>query len=208
MMNWEKSEKKAFEWFKNSYDNDAIYQGRNDSTISDIYSPLYNYYIEVKDITNGARCGQFTKSTIDNNPYAKAIYSGKNDEETCINFVIEHYKAKQVGAFIIVNNNNISLVPLCDLFNNYTFEIQEPYHKRSGTSSAPAKDRETLLKFNTAFYQKDNKIFCSDQSLFGTYCSVFNSEDYFISKTTGELRKRSNTNNMTWHIVIKEKIEN
>ena len=42
MMNWEKSEKNAFEWFKNNYDNDAIYQGRNNSTISDIYSPLYN----------------------------------------------------------------------------------------------------------------------------------------------------------------------
>ena len=42
MMNWEKSEKKAFEWFKNNYDNDAVYQGHNNSTISDIYSPLYN----------------------------------------------------------------------------------------------------------------------------------------------------------------------
>ena len=70
MMNWEKSEKKAFEWFKNNYDNDAVYQGHNNSTISDIYSPLYNCYIEVKDITNSARCGQFTKSTISNNPYA------------------------------------------------------------------------------------------------------------------------------------------
>ena len=107
MMNWEKSEKKAFEWFKNNYDNDAVYQGHNNSTISDIYSPLYNCYIEVKDITNGARCGQFTKSTISNNPYAEAIYLGKNDEETCINFVKEHYRAKRVGAFIIINNKGI-----------------------------------------------------------------------------------------------------
>lgn len=208
MMNWEKSEKKAFEWFKNNYDNDAVYQGHNNSTISDIYSPLYNCYIEVKDITNGARCGQFTKSTISNNPYAEAIYLGKNDEETCINFVKEHYRAKRVEAFIVINNNNISLVVFDDFFNNYTFKIQKPYCKRSGTSSAPIKDKETLLKFNTAFYQENNKVFCSDQNLFGTYCSVFNPFDYFISKTTGELRKRSNTNNMTWHIVIKEKLKN
>ena len=45
MMNWEKSEKKAFEWFKNNYDNDAVYQGHNNSTISDIYSPLYNHRV-------------------------------------------------------------------------------------------------------------------------------------------------------------------
>ena len=204
-MSWKESEEKAFIWFKSNYDPNAVHEGDADSTCGDIYSPLYNTYIEVKDITNGARCGQFTESTIKDNPYAQAIYSGSDDNLICRQFVQFHYTKKNVSHFIIINGNDLTFMTFGDFFKNYVFEVQKPYAKRSGTRSASQKDIQILLALNSSFYlEEDNKVYCKDNSLWGTYISVIDTFDYFISKTTGELRKRSVTKNMTWHLLVKE----
>lgn len=204
-MSWKDSEIKCFQWFKENIDNQAELYGAEDSTQPDIYSPLYESYIEVKDITNGARCGQFTESTIKNNPYASDIYSGLITPEICKQFVKFHYEQKNVSHFIIFNNNEISFFTLEDLFSNFIFEVQTPYAKRSGTRSAPKKDIPFLLNFDKSYILKDNKVYCTNNNYWGNYISLFNTFDYYIIKqNNGELRKRSNTQNLTWHLLIKK----
>ena len=55
-----------FCFFKQEYDDAAVLYGGYNANQSDVYSPRFNSFIEIKDLTNGARCGQFTDSTIDN----------------------------------------------------------------------------------------------------------------------------------------------
>ena len=206
MSNWKDSEIKAYEWFKENIDSDAIDCGREDSTVGDIYSPLYDAYVEVKDITNGARCGQFTESTIKDNPFAQAIYDNNFTSEICRQFVQYHYQKKNVAYFIIINGNNLSFFNFEEFFTKYTFEAQNPYKKRSGTRQAPKKDISTLLEMDTEFFlEEDGRVYCCNAERWGDYVSVADAFDYFISKTNkGELRKRSTTQNMTWHLLIKE----
>lgn len=187
-MSWKETEQKSFEWFKTTYDINAVAQGQEDSTHSDIYSPKFSCYIEIKDLPS--RCGQFTESTICNNPFAEAIKAG--DSSKCKDFVRFHYKSKQVKYFIV----NYHLYSMDEFLSTFNFSIQKPYNKRSETRSAPKKDWANLLEQD--FIQKNNKIYCSDFSKWGTYLP----NNYFISKTTGELRKQSSTNNITWHILI------
>lgn len=107
-MSWQMSEEKAYKWFKTNIDQNAEMIGGENSIKADIYSPLYDAYIEVKDITNEARSGQFTESTIANNPFAQAIYNGKYDSLICKDFVKYHYNKKNVAYFIIIDNDEIS----------------------------------------------------------------------------------------------------
>ena len=205
MNNWKNSEIKAYNWFKENIDSAAINCGKEDSTVGDIYSPLYEAYIEVKDITNGARCGQFTKSTIKDNPFAQAIYNNDFTLETCRQFVEYHYNKKNVKYFIVINNDNLLFYNFTEFFAAYSFEVQNHYKKRSGTRSAPKKDIPTLLNKDTEFsLAEDGKVYCYNSNRWGEYISVVDTFDYFISKTNnGELRKRSITQNMTWHLLIK-----
>ena len=204
-MGWKESEKRAYQWFKGNIDPKAENKGSADSTISDIYSPLYKSFIEVKDITNGARCGQFTESTIKDNPFAQAIYSGNADATLCRQFVQFHYNKKNVTHFIVIDGNNFSLYSFAEFFRTYNFEVQKPYEKRSGTRSAPKKDISLLLDFDAEFFLgEDNKVYCYNENRKGSYVSLIDTFDYFISKQTGELRKRSTTKNMTWHLLIKK----
>ena len=207
MENWKQSEERAYAWFKTYIDENAKLLGKENSTIGDIYSPKYSTYIEVKDITNGARCGQFTESTIKNNPFAQAIYDGNCGLEICEQFVRYHYTNKQVTHFIIINGDDLSFYSFDDFFLKYNFEVQNPYTKRSGTRSAPKKDISLLLASDINFYLADDgKVYCPDRDKWGTYVSINNLFDYFISKTNqGELRKRSSTMNLTWHLLIKQK---
>ena len=205
MSNWKESEIKAYKWFKETIDPNAIDCGKEDSTVGDIYSPLYDAYVEVKDIANGARTGQFTESTIKDNPFAQAIYDNNYTPEICRQFVQYHYRKKNVAYFITVNEDILLFFNFEDFFNKYTFEVQNPYKKRSGTSQAPKKDISTLLNMDNEFFLKDGKVYCSNTNRWGEYVSMTNPFDYFISKTKqGELRKRSTTQNMTWHLLIKE----
>lgn len=204
-MSWRESEYKAYQWFKQNIDPNAEAMGKEDSTIPDIYSPLYDSYIEVKDITNGARCGQFTESTIKDNPFAQAIYDGSANFEICSQFVQHHYSNKNVSHFIVIKDNELFFFSWEDFFNTYKFEVQNPYNKRSGTRQAPKKDIPLLLELSQDFYiGENNKVYCSNEKRFGEYISLENPFDYFISKQNkGELRKRSTTQNMTWHLLIK-----
>lgn len=204
-MSWKESEVKAFMWFKSNIDPDATEIGEENSVVSDIYSPLYDAYIEVKDISNGARCGQFTESTIKNNPYAQAIYNGCADSNICRDFVKFHYNKKNVSYYIVVDGNDMKFYSAEEFFNSFNFEMQTPYAKRSGTRQAPKKDIPLLLELDSEFFvADDNKIYCSNENRKGEYFSLANPFDYFISKQSGELRKRSSTQNMTWHLLIKK----
>lgn len=204
-MVWQESEKRAYQWFKTNIDINAEPIGGENSTKADIYSPLYNAYIEVKDITNGARCGQFTESTIKNNPFAQAIYDGNYSSIICQNFVKHHYANKNVTHFIVIDGDEMNFYSYKDFFEKHTFEVQNPYKKRSGTRSAPKKDIPSLLALDADFFIEDNRIYCSNFEKWGQYISLENPFDYFISKQNhGELRKRSTTQNMTWHLLIKK----
>lgn len=201
-MGWKESELLAFNWFKDNYDNEAILKGEENSNYSDIFSPKFNSYIEVKDLTDGARAGQFTESTIKNNPFSEKIYRDEYTNNDIIEFIKYHYQKKNVSHFIVIYNNEIQMYNWDNFFNAFVFELQKPYKKRSGTRSAPKKDFNDLL-LNPDFYQENDKIYCRNTSYKGQYYSLKNPFDYFISKTNGELRKRSNTNNLTWHMIIK-----
>lgn len=205
-MAWLESEKKAYQWFKHNVDTDAESIGGEDSTKADIYSPMYDSYIEIKDITSGARCGQFTESTIKDNPYAQAIYDGDYSLQTCQNFIQYHYNKKNVSHFIVVDGDEVFFHPFEEFFSKYTFEVQNPYKKRSGTREAPKRDIPTILSLSEEFIVGDNgRIYCINSDRWGEYLSVFNTFDYFISKkNNGEIRKRSTTENMTWHLLIKK----
>ena len=205
-MAWQLSEQKAYQWFKSNIDSNAEYLGGEDSTKADIYSPLYNGYIEVKDITTGARSGQFTESVIKNNPFSQNIYDGDCSPLICSNFVQYHYNKKNVTHFIIIDNNEIYFYNFDDFFANYTFKVQNPYEKRSGTNHAPKKDIPILLNMDKDFsLGNDGYVYCINPAKWGKYISAHEAFDYFISKTNkGELRKRSTTKNMTWHLLIEK----
>lgn len=208
-MNWKKSEERAYEWFKENIDVNAIKEKAADSTVADIYSPLLSAYVEVKDISNGARCGQFTESTMKDNPHSELIYNGDFSEETSIGFAKYHYEKKGVKHFIVVENGSISFYNGEDFFNTYKISVQTPYKKRSGTRSAPKKDIPLLLEFSSNFVlnDEDGRVYCTDPSQYGKYISLHDFSDYFISKTKdGEVRKRSSTNNMTWHILVESRL--
>ena len=204
-MGWRESEIKGYEWYKKNIDPQAIYKGGEDSTCSDIFSPKYNCYIEVKDITNGARCGQFTESTIRNNPFAADIYAG-SEKMNVHCFIRHHYAKKNVRYFIIIDNENIAFYHLEEMFLRYKFSVQNPYAKRSGTRQAPKKDMNLLLK-DADFELRDGRVYCTNNKRWGEYYSLIDTFDYFIGKSSGELRKRATTKNMTWHLLV-EKIPN
>lgn len=201
--NWKLAEDSAYDWFQANIDPNAVQCGGENANTPDIYSPLYGSYVEVKDITNGARCGQFTEGTITNNPFSSDIYNGNYSAETCCNFVKYHYSQKNVTHFIIIDGDSLTLYDFDTFFENYTFDLQAPYRKRSGTRQAPKKDIPHLLKINTNFVLSENgRVYCTDPNRWGTYL-ITPMGDYFISKNNqGELRKQSNTFNMTWHLLI------
>ena len=205
MRKWEMSEELAYEWFKSTIDANAVLCGKENSYVGDIYSPLYNSYIEVKDITNKARCGQFTESVIARNPHAQAIYNGDYSPETCKEFIRYHYNNKGISHFVVINNNIISFHTLEEFLNSYIFEVQQPYAKRSGTSKAPKKDIPILLSMDKEFILKeDGYVYCTNEERYGDYFTMITPFDYFISaKNHGELRKRATTKNLTWHLVIR-----
>lgn len=52
-MSWENTEVKALDFIKTNFDPAAYLVGGADSTKSDIFSPKYDCYIEVKDLLQG-----------------------------------------------------------------------------------------------------------------------------------------------------------
>ena len=206
-MNYLDNEKCAYEWFKHNHDSSAVLAGGYNANESDIYSPKYEGYIEIKMLmgTKGARCGQFTMSTIENNPYAILILNGDASQETLANFVKHHYEEKQVKYFIVGDvEEGYRLLTMEDFIKISIFSIQS-YAKRSGTSSCPKKYQDILLKENTSFYLDGKKIFCRDDSKWGEYLFSQRQEFFISEKCNGEVRKCSNTKNLTYHIEVRLK---
>lgn len=87
-----------------------------------------------------------------------------------------------------------------EFLNTYSFYFQS-YKKRSGTSSVPKKYQKEVLDFSQDFILKDNKIFCTENTKKKTYFTL-NGNNYFIGES-GEIRKRSKTNNITYLVGVK-----
>ena len=198
------NEIKAHLWFTETYDSDATLNGGYDATKSDIYSPKFGSWIEVKmiDKHSSARCGQFTDGTISKNPFSILLLNGQNIEENLINFVRYHYQEKQVEYFIVGSEDDFMLLSIEEFLSTAKFSLAKPYHKKSGTSSCPKKYWSDLIR-NYNFIEQDGRIYCKDDSRFGEYF-FHEGIKFFISKTNqGEVRKCSSTNNLTYHIEVK-----
>ena len=200
---WTESEQEAYLWFKNNYDAKAILYGNTDSTKSDIYSPLFNEYIEIKQLCPSARCGQFTSTTA-NYDLCKEVMNDKWTEENAKEFVRLHYNNKNVSNFLIVSENKISFEHIDDFLNNYHFKWQS-YAKKSGTSSVSKKYYSLVLN-NVPSEIKNNRLYVTDNSLIGKYF-WFDGIEFYVSKTKstyGEIRQCSKTKNKTWLVVVSE----
>jgi len=198
---WIDSELTAYKWFKTNYDSNAILYGGTDSTKSDIYSPLLNEYIEVKQLCPSARCGQFTATTA-NYDICKEVMNNIQTEENAKEFVRLYYKNKNVNKFLIVSLDKIVLEDLDTFLNNHSFKWQS-YAKKSGTSSTSKKYYPILSK-NLPIEIKNNKIYITNNSLVGKYF-WFDNQEFYISKnknTYGEIRQCSKTKNITWLVEV------
>lgn len=206
-MNYIENEQKAFEWFKQNFDPAAELHGGYDSTEADIYSPKMFGYIEVKMIDNkhSARCGQFTINTRFDNPAATAILNGNTSQDKLQEFVSYHYRTKKVVGFIIgIDEQSYCYLTFDDFLKTAFFSVQS-YCKRSGTRPCPIKDQDALLGLYEDFIRQDKRLYCPKKERWGEYF-FYNNEEFFISlKNQGEIRKCSNTKNMTYHIEVKIK---
>lgn len=205
---WEETEQRGFVFFKQKYDNTAIFYGGCNANQSDIYSPKFNSFIEIKDLTKGARCGQFTDSTIDNifaQKIKDSIICGiKTNIDDIKGFIESHYQKKQVKYFLCYFNNSFHLYTIKEFCNNFTFSIQY-YYKKSGTRKVPKKDFDNVLNYSKYFYRTENdKIYCLNNNMNGEKFYI-KEDEFFISKKTGEVRKCSKTKNITYLIEVKIK---
>ena len=206
MRNYLTNEQKAYTWFKENYDPAAEYKGGYDSTVSDIYSPKYGGYIEIKlmDETHQVRCGQFTDKKVGTNPYALSILCGDATQETLQNFVAHHYSAKQVVKFIIGSNENYHLLTNDEFIKQAHF-FMDVYAKKSGTKTCPKKYRPMILVFGDKFIETEGKLYCTDKDKWGEYFYVSDYK-FFISKDNhGEVRKCDTAHSTTFHIKAKLK---
>ena len=198
---WTETEKQAYEWFKNNYDNQAKFYGQSDSTKSDIFSPQFNGYIEIKQLCPFARCGQFTRTTA-LYPVCKDVINGIWNEDNAKEFVKLHYNKKQVIKFLIITENDYKLEDFNDFLNNYKFQWQH-YAKKSGTRSTAKKYYNQILSLVPSEL-KNNKIYITDDNLIGKYFWIGNNE-FFVSKTATnykEIRQCSKTKNETWLVEV------
>lgn len=198
---WIDTEVEAYNWFKEKYDDKAQLCGGSDSTLSDIYSPKLNTYIEIKQLMPSARCGQFTANTADSD-VCKSVLNGNLSSENAKSFVKIHYLSKNVGYFLIKNKNGFFLEELNTFIKNHTFSWQS-YGKKSGTTTCPKKYIEQIsIIFKTEL--RNNKLYIKDESLVGQYFWLDNIQ-FFISKSKasyGEIRKCSKTKNLTWLVEV------
>lgn len=198
---WEEAELRAYEWFKNFYDEDAVLYGQSDSIHSDIYSPQFNGYIEIKQLCPSARCGQFTQSTAVY-PLCQDVINDIWNEDNAKEFVKLHYSNKQVVKFLIITDTDYKLENFDDFLNNYKFQWQA-YAKKSGTRSTAKKYYNQILETIPSEI-KNNKIYTTDENLVGQYFWIDDNE-FFISKTKTsykEIRQCSKTKNHTWLVEV------
>lgn len=195
-MSWQNSEELAYQYILR-LDPKAIYYGKFNSQSSDIYSEKYGW-IEVKDLSHGARCGQFTEKTIQNYNTALKLLECPS-EENCKNFVKENYLKKKVNYILEVIDNEITMYLLYDFINTHNFRLQV-YNKKSGTSIVPKKDYNKVLNFSSDFIIKDNRVYCTNSNKLKTKLYIDDNE-YYINKNS-EVRKCSKTKNKTWLVEV------
>lgn len=201
MSNFLTNEHLAYNWFKENYDPAAEYKGGYDSTVSDIYSPKYGGYIEIKlmDESHEARCGQFTDRTVDSNPYAIAIIGGNTTQNVLKNFVAHHYSKKQVVCFIVGSDENYRLLTN-EEFIDQTYFYMDIYAKKSGTKSCPKKYQQSILDLSEEFLTMDGKLYCLNKDKWGEYFYASDSKFFISQKNNGEVRKCDIAHSTTFHI--------
>lgn len=190
-MSWEETEDKALDYIQEYFDKDAYFCGGSNSMVSDIYTPRYSCYIEVKDLTHGARFGQFTNSTADK--YKDYLEQGLDV------FVNHWYENKGVGYFCLFSKGCFSVVDR-EAFTKYRasdFYLQS-YAKRSGTRKPSKKAIEIFIQFYP-IEQSEGRIYCHELEP-NSYHRLAG-YTFFINGNN-EVRLRSNTCNVTWHVCL------
>lgn len=198
LTSWELNENKAYYWFIKNYDDKAIKNGGKNSTCSDIYSPKFKCFIEVKKLPS--HCGQFTINT-GKSKLCKEIINGNLNENTAKLYVKQHYKNKQVKYFIIKIKNKFELLSYNDFFNkcNFNWKI---INAKSGTKSFPKENRELLDKiFKKNYYKYNDKFYVKDENIIGSY---FYNNLIYIGKNK-EIRYCSQTYTKTWQVMCELK---
>lgn len=196
-MNWEITEVKALDFIKTSFDPAAYLVGGADSTKSDIFSPKYDCYIEVKDLSQGdVRLGQYTDST----KHQIQPYLDKGLDV----FVDYWYSQKNVEYFCLYTSAGFLLLSKQDFIYRFKddFYLQTPYKKRSGSRKlTKSLFCELRQKFNLS--EQDGRVYCFDLKPH-TYFD-FNGYHLFVNRNN-EIRIISNTCNMTYHICLQGSI--
>lgn len=210
-MTHQEYEKLALDWFVKNFDAEAEAKGGNDSTVSDIYSPKFHGYVEVKmiDAKNSARCGQFVEDTPSANPYAALLQNGQDTAENVIGFVKFHYSQKGVKYFI-VGTEDFALLTFDQFFAMADFSLAKPYKKKSGSSPCPQKYMSELIAINPDFAIVDKQLYCLTASRYGEKF-VYDGVSFMISSSTtcpGRINKLSKpAEKATYHLHVKMKGE-
>lgn len=197
---WEKIELDGLKYIHEFVDKDAIHIGGSDSTQSDIL--LSNgSFVEIKKIPALA-FGQFTESTVGENPYSKQILdifiNDNNNPSLGVlgkEWVKYHYQKKNVSHFLLETNGVFQFITLEDFINNHNFYCSGRA-KASGSQPCPkGKYAQVSSMIETTII--NGRLFSNDKNLFGTYFNLDN-DKYFISKkNNGEIRKCSKIANFT-----------
>ena len=117
----EKYEKTVFEFIKNKYDPNAIWEGGSDSTKPDIISDILGI-VEVKQ-KETAQCGQFTESTVDNYEFSQEIIDCFSNNNT----IITNDLCKQWVKNYYLNHKKVNYFGVCDKNNNVTLLTPEEF---------------------------------------------------------------------------------
>lgn len=134
-----KYEKIGLDFIRANYDPDAIGIGDFNSAAPDVISPKYGigeikYYI--------SQMGQFTLSTINENPLSKSIANKPRElvtKQEARDWSYEHYKNKGVKFFVVVYDDHCEWYSLEDFFNVYTVSIELRKTKKSGSGPLAQK---------------------------------------------------------------------
>jgi len=207
-----KSEYIGLNYVKKFIDPDAYGIGGFNAAAPDIISPRLNSIIEVKEPV--AQAGQFVKSTINKNPFSRAIAAKPREEvtpEEAKNWVREHYRQKGVGYFLIVNKDSTcTFYTFEEFFANWNFKIESRSVKGSGSSPLAKKYwnqiPEDLLKIGLidGFNSRKRKVkICPDKNLWNyKYSFKVLYDDKTIRaagvNANGMIYVKSTTRNETW----------
>lgn len=201
MLTWEEIEKNALMFIQKEIDRGAILIGGSNSYSSDILLPNSNF-IEVKKIP-AAAFGQFTESTIDNNPFSNKILStflnSNSDNKIYLDnlgkdWVEYHYRQKNVSHFLLFDSS-FKLVTIEDFIKDNTFYCTGRA-KASGSSKCPKKYYEQLTNI-LDLEIKNDRIYAKDNNLFGSYIEIDKVRFFVSKKNKGEIRKCSEIKNFT-----------